>query len=387
MRRYSRAEEERIRALRMVREWTRSGLLDPTQGARLESELQVELRRTNPFLRVVLALFTVLVVFAFVALRSRKLMIVGSELQFAAITGLAALACIALADFLVLAFRVYRFGVEEALAVGAVVLLAISGATLTSWLRLGLGGLPEIAAALIGAAGGLGLYRRFGFVYTALGAIVCIAAVPFQLDLSRAVERVLAAVAMAFVLMIVRSKRLHYRDDYPGDEYGWLQAAAFAGVYIAVNLHLPGGWDGSHGLFYWSTYAAIWVLPLAGLAVAVREKDRELLDVGLALTLVTLVTNKPYLGWPRHTWDPIVLGLVLIVIAIAVRRWLASGPGGARNGFTSNRLLEKDRALLSLVGTASSMIAPPGAGPSRTEPTDSAFRGGRSGGGGGSGNF
>ena len=41
MRRYSRAEEERIRALRMVPEWTRSGLLDPTQGERLESELRL----------------------------------------------------------------------------------------------------------------------------------------------------------------------------------------------------------------------------------------------------------------------------------------------------------------------------------------------------------
>ena len=197
----------------------------------------------------------------------------------------------------------------------------------------------------------------------------------------------LAAVAIAFVFTIVRSKRRHYGDDYPGDEYGWLQAAAFAGVYIAVNLHLRGSWDGAHGLFYWGTYAVIWILPLAGLAVAVREKDRELLDVGVVLALVTLLTNKPYFGWPRHTWDPIVLGLVLMAIAIAVRRWLASGPGGERHGFTSRRLLEKDRAVMSIVGTASSLIAPRGTGPSRTDAPEPAFRGGRSGGGGGSGNF
>jgi hypothetical protein len=217
--------------------------------------------------------------------------------------------------------------------------------------------------------------------------MICIAAVPFQLDLSRAVQRVLAAVAIAFVFTIVRSKRLQYRDNYPGDEYGWLQAAAFAGVYIAVNLHLPGGWDGAHGLFYWCTYVVTWVLPLVGLALSVREKDRPLLDVCLVLALVTLVTNKPYLGWPRHTWDPMLLGLVLIAIAFAVRRWLARGPGGERNGFTSRRLLEKDRAVLSLVGTASSVIALPEPGPSRTDPAESGFRGGRSGGGGGSGNF
>ena len=118
-----------------------------------------------------------------------------------------------------------------------------------------------------------------------------------------------------------------------------------------MNLQLPWGWYRTHVLFYRCTYAVIWVLPVVGLALAVREKDRELLDVGLVLALVTLITNKPYLSWPRQTWDPMVLGIVLIAIAIAVRRWLASGPGGERNGFTPSRLLEKDRALLSLVGT------------------------------------
>lgn len=55
MRRYSADQEERVRLQAAVREWTRSGLLDPAQGETLGAELRLSLRRTNPFLRAVLA--------------------------------------------------------------------------------------------------------------------------------------------------------------------------------------------------------------------------------------------------------------------------------------------------------------------------------------------
>src|SRR5206468_6488887 len=148
-------------------------------------------------------------------------------------------------------------------------------------------------------------YARFGYLYAALGAIACVAAVPFRLDVSRPVQHVFAAAAMAVAVAVVRMKRAQHRDDYQADSYGWLQGAAAAGVYAALNLQIPSGWHGSRGLFYWSTYAAVWILPFVALTLAIREKDRELLDAGIALALATLITNKPYLGWPRHTWDPI----------------------------------------------------------------------------------
>jgi hypothetical protein len=225
----------------MVREWTRSGLLEATQGARLGEELCVELRRTNPFLRAGLALFTGLIVAASVAL-ILTLLDLRDDVAIAAITGLSALASIGLAEYVVLRFRCYRFGVEEALAVAAVVLLSIAGGELTSSFHVEVRGMPAIVALLIGSAGGFGLYRRFGFVYAACGGIVCAAAIPFQLDLSAATQRVLAAATIASVFVVARSKRLKYRDDYPGDEYGVLQAAAWAGVYAVLNVQLSGDW-------------------------------------------------------------------------------------------------------------------------------------------------
>ena len=48
----------------------------------------------------------------------------------------------------------------------------------------------------------------------------------------------------------------------------------------------------------------------------------------------TLASNKPYLGWSRQTWDPIVFGILLVAVAMSVRRWLLRGVDGHRRGFT-----------------------------------------------------
>ncbi len=227
MRRYSQADEERIRAQTRVREWTRSGLLDPSRGARLEAELRVDVRRTNNFLRAGLALFSGLIVGASVWLVI-DLLGLKSQMAIAVATGVAALVCVGLAELLVGRLRFYRFGVEEALAVGAVTLLSISGAVLTSSLENDRVRQTSLAVGLlIGAVGGFGVYRRFGYVYAAVGAMACAALIPFQLDRSAMTRHGLAAATLAAVFLVVRSKRLRYRDDYPGDEYGQLQAAAW----------------------------------------------------------------------------------------------------------------------------------------------------------------
>ena len=126
MRRYSRSEEERIQLQGLVSEWARSGLLNATQGEQLAAECHVERRRTNAFLRAGLALFTTIIIAASVALLLTFLQITGEE-RVAAVACVAGLVCLGLSEFLVGAFRCYRFGVEEALAVNAVVLLCISG--------------------------------------------------------------------------------------------------------------------------------------------------------------------------------------------------------------------------------------------------------------------
>jgi len=129
MRRYSNDEEERVRVQELVREWVRSGLIEAARGEALAMELRVDLKRTNPFLRGGLALFTGLIVAALVGLVAVSLDL-RDKGAIAVLTGLSALACIGAADVLAGTYRCYRFGVEEALAVAYVVLLCIAGSEL-----------------------------------------------------------------------------------------------------------------------------------------------------------------------------------------------------------------------------------------------------------------
>ena len=120
--------------------------------------------------------------------------------------------------------------------------------------------------------------------------------------------------------------------------------------------------------------------------MGIWKKDRLLMDVGAATALATLVTNKAYLGLEHQTWDPMLLGLLLMATAILIRRWLAGGPNGERYGFTSARILSKDARLMTVVSTASAAFQPQPSSPEPAAPRPH-FDGGRSGGGGATGEF
>ena len=125
MRRYSNSDEQNVRLYALVREWMRSGLLNGAQAAPLGEDVRPDLRRTNVFLRVVLLLFTGLIVGAAFMLVI-ELLELGDSGPSPAACAVAAVLCFGLAEFLIGRFQVYRFGIEEALAVAAVVLFVIA---------------------------------------------------------------------------------------------------------------------------------------------------------------------------------------------------------------------------------------------------------------------
>jgi hypothetical protein len=391
MRRYSETAERRVRAQAHVRKWARAGLIDASQAAKLANELRVDLVRTNVFLRATAALFTALIVFAIVGFVWSSLEL-RTEMAAAILAGGAAIVCIALAELAVGTFRLYRFGVEEMLAACCVVLLSVGATQLLKAWRAGSSWESMLVVGLaVAAAGAFAVYRRFGFVWAALGSMCCAAAIPFQFDeLAVDTRRAIAAGVLAVVFLLTRGRRKQYGEEWPGDEYSDLQAAAFAGIYLLLNLRLVDVIDVfntvyAKGWFYWSTWILTWVLPAAGLAMSIRDKDRPLLIVSGVMSIVTLMTNKPYLGWTRNTWDPMLLGALLIGITLILRRWLAGGPDGSRRGFVATRILLGHDPLLTVLSAAPFSVQPHT--PPAAQPANSGFDGGRSGGAGAGGSF
>src|SRR5262249_15401650 len=203
-----------------------AGLISVSQAETMLAGYRVELKRTNLFLRAALALFTGLVVAAVVFFVVESLGL-RSAADTVIVSGVASVAWLCAAEMLVGAFSLYRFGVEEMLGACSAILLSVCLAEAAR-----LAGDDSLTIALsVAAIGGLGLYLRFGFVWAALGSMCCLAALPFQFHVSAEASRAGAAVLIGLVFVLTRVQRLRHGEEWPGDEYGVLQAAAPAGPY------------------------------------------------------------------------------------------------------------------------------------------------------------
>jgi hypothetical protein len=330
----------------------------------------------------VLFLFTVIIVVASVYLGFVTFHL-EEKPETGALCIVAAAICFGLAELLVQTFRLYRYGVEEALASSSAILLGI-GTALASPVESD--NVRIFIALAVIAIVATFLYARFGFVYAAVAAILCAASTPFTFSWSGESEHLFAASICILCLLFVRARRRQYDENYPGDDYGVMQAFAWCGVYFVLNIHLPLFYGYSGDAFYWFSYAATWILPIVGLWLALPAKDRLFMQVNVGLLLVSLITNKPYLKLMRKPWDPILFGVLLIGVAIVIKRWLASGRNGQRYGYTPERILAGDRRLLNVVATMSSAVRPGIPSPPQPE-LKADFGGGRSGGAGATGNF
>ena len=402
MRAYSASSEEARRARDLLKDWAGEGLLTAEQHQRMERETVCELRRTNIFLRLVLFLFTLIVVVAAVALfftfffRNPGNLTTGIFLViFAAISYSAA-------EISVSKVRLYRYGIEEALAACSVGFLSV-GLYIAFFVGLFSSRAPGGTGFLVPAAGAvlsLWIWHRFGLNYAPLVAMIFVVWLPSHWTSSPSARHVIVAAFYSAGVVTVAAVRRRHRFTYLNSEYSIAEALLWLGIYLAINLQLSSGnllgywWVGSRTTtefsrpFYWATWVLIWGLPPVVLARGLRRKDRFVIATGAIAATLTLVTNKPYLGWQRHTWDPMLLGALLIAVALLIRRWLAKGPDGIRHGFTAQRLSGKDKRWMNAGVATIGLVLPNIMTPSpQTGSPDVHFGGGDSGGGGATSDF
>lgn len=138
-----------------------------------------------------------------------------------------------------------------------------------------------------------------------------------------------------------------------------LVVCGIAAVYAAVNVwsldhrmieqlggrarFLPETWPGDGARA--AAILATALVPLAVLLRGIVRRRKILLDAGLVLAALSLVTLRAYV----HALDLRVVlaaaGALLIGAALAVNRWLARGPGGERRGFTADPLFTDETAF------------------------------------------
>jgi len=399
MRAYSASSEEALRARNLLKDWAGEGFLTEAQYQRMEQETACELRRTNIFLRFVLFLFTLIIVGAAVALffvvfRPESQTTGVFLLIFAAVS-------YAAAELAVSRARLYRYGIEEALVACSVGFLC---AGMQAALFSGRPYSPPVGTEFLvpaaGAIASLWIWHRFGLPYASLAAMIFVVWLPGYWTSSHSAQHLIVAAFYAAGLITVAAVRFRHRFTHLNDGYSIVEALLWLGIYLAINLQLspeslPGHWWSGPGTtsqfsrtFYWASWVLTWCLPPAVLARGVRRKDRFVIAVGAIVAILTLVTNKPYLGWMRHTWDPMLLGALLIGVALFIRRWLAEAPGGIRHGFTARRLSGKDKHLMTAGSAALGLVSPHSITQSpQTVSPDVRFGGGDSGGGGATSDF
>ena len=380
-------QERAVRLLHRIRDWHKSALISEAQRDRMAADLETGLRRTNMFLRATMFVFGLMIALAAAGLMGALLEPGNSTVWMLA--AVAAAASLAASAFLVNTYHLYRFGIEEAFAVAGIFFVAATIGFAFEPLR-NVSSDTAIGFAFAGAAvAAFIVFFHFGFVYAAVIAMACAAVAPFEFVDSDVPRRLIAAAILAALFFAARLQRGDLGDEFPGDNYAVIETAAWGGIYFILNLKASSWWSHADesGWFYWATYVAIWMLPAAGLWIAIRERHRLMLDLNIVAAIATLMSNKPYLGATQNVWDPIVFGLLMIAIAVGVRRWLASGESGSRAGFVPVRLLASERDRLAAAGNVSVMQPslhpqhPPGpAGPT-------VGGGGRSGGAGAGGSF
>ena len=336
MRIFPDADEDRAYNHERLRGWRAAGLLAPGAVAGAEAAAGAPPAHAAWPLRILLFCLSALMLGAVSLLALKDLK---GRVDSAAVSWILAAGAIAAAEAVIRRLKVRRFGAEEALVAGAVLLLAYGAErgipTGDRW-RFAIGIFSATAA--VGAAAA---YLRYGYRLASLGAALALGVLLGSVEFGEHATRALLAALYAVLLAAAT-----WWPDLPKRERDRLELLRFflaLSVPLCLNLRLERlVWSAAGApatdAFGLATLVLIFVLPAAWLAWGARERSRSLLWAGGIGLIVAQCSIKPYLGLARRSWDPAVLGVELIVLALVLKRWLDAGPAGRRGAYSSEAL-------------------------------------------------
>jgi hypothetical protein len=382
---------DRRRAVRLAaRGWRRAGAIDDLTLGAVDGAYPDDRARLGPTFRTVAFVFGLLALNAFfgvIALAS------GGASGFGAACVVFSVLLVAATEILVGPLRRADSGIEGATAllsvvyalVGLGVLLeralperSLVGVLLAAAAILGAAGSARWGSPLLAVVGGIG-----GLLFLArlprgrlLWLAVALAAAPLLLRASESAGRP-PAHRRSFRLSLLLAIVAFYLAAHVGSwDYRWLERIAEAGAEPATT------WTWARTLSILATA----LVPGAVLAFGVATRRVDLMNLGLLLGVASLVTLRFYVH-VAPLWVVLVgSGAAALLATLALRRFLATGAGGERGGFTAAPLFADParRGTAEIVG-AMVAFAPGG----RVPRDDTRLRpgGGGYGGGGASGEF
>jgi hypothetical protein len=384
---------------RAARGWKKAGAIDDAALAAIVAAVPDDRVRVGPVFRVLLCVFALVTInagvgFVWAIVGSATSVNEGDIFTFLAFVAGAAL--IVLTELQTGRFRRAQGGTEAATSFMAVG-YPLAGSVWIAFEMLSLRSKTEIPLLLLlGAALFAAAAWRWGFpLYAALSAAALLGVLTY-LPLARLLWIALPLAATPILLRLADSVR-----QPPAHRASAMAAliVGLAGVYFAVHLSsvdlglieaLP---DLRRFLDFhpaqsvrWMSIAATALFPVVLLAYALRSHRRQLLLLGIATAIASLVTLRQYVHvaplWVVLTGS----GAATAVLALGVRRWLDSGPARERFGFTAEPLFDDLAGQRALEIGAALVTLSPGARQPDAEP---GFQGGGGelGGGGSSSSF
>ncbi len=385
---YSETDREKRYINNLSGGWLNSGLINAGQQEVINTYTKLDLRVSNGFMQALFFFFTCVLCYALVFITDTFFGI-SSHTDNAIISLLYSIVFYILAEYLVRVYRLFNFGIENALVFVSVMLFNTGIGVVLNLNAVDIEAFTIIVCLSVAACSAWVAYR-FGGTFWSLVCLVAVSVIPFQLSLSPMNARLglgsILLLAFAYTYYKGRLSVFTFRKH----EWKIVQGCLLTALYLSLNLRLSNmitnfraygpalaPHAGFSWVFYWATYLFVWALPAALLVVGIKKHKRLCIDVGIITSAITLITNKDYLGFKHYSWDPAVFGFLLVGVVIVTMRLVKNS--GKENGYTAENMLKPEHHGLDVAAIAMGIAGQAVSLPGEINKPDSSFSGGTAG--------